>query len=77
MCLLAVERVCCCVRLCWCCVRCVELCLAGVFGPLGNERYVDYMRDIHASGQHLLELINDILDVSAIEAGKLVLRPEV
>ena len=51
--------------------------LAGVFGPLGNDRYVDYMRDIHASGQHLLELINDILDVSAIEAGKLTLRPEV
>ena len=50
--------------------------LSNVFGPLENERYADYVRDIHSSGQHLLELINDILDVSAVEAGKLELRPE-
>ena len=50
--------------------------LSEVFGPLNNPRYKDYVRDIHGSGQHLLELINDILDVSAIEAGKLDLRSE-
>ncbi|MFC1673718.1 PAS domain S-box protein [Pseudomonadota bacterium] len=48
----------------------------GVFGPLENERYEEYMHDINDSGTHLLELINDILDVSAIEAGKLELRAE-
>ncbi|MFC1673094.1 PAS domain-containing sensor histidine kinase [Pseudomonadota bacterium] len=44
-----------------------------VFGPIGNEKYLEYIGDISSSGQHLLELINDILDVSAIEAGKLEL----
>jgi len=48
----------------------------GVFGPLQNERYEGYVDDIHNSGQHLLELINDILDVSAVEAGKLELQSE-
>jgi len=47
-----------------------------VFGEIGNERYAEYTRDIHDSGKHLLDLINDILDVSAIEAGKLELRSE-
>ena len=47
---------------------------SGVFGPLQNERYQDYINDIHNSGQHLLELINDILDVSAVEAGKMELQ---
>jgi len=37
------------------------------FGPIGNEKYREYLDDINLSGQHLLELINDILDVSAIE----------
>lgn len=46
------------------------------FGPVGNEKYVEYSEDIHHSGQHLLELINDILDLSAIEAGKLELYIE-
>ncbi len=46
------------------------------FGPLGNEKYLDYLDNIHASGVHLLELINDILDVSAIEADKLDLNEE-
>ena len=50
--------------------------LNGVFGPINNDRYEEYTRDIHDSGKHLLDLINDILDVSAIEAGKLDLHPE-
>ncbi|MDH5489546.1 MAG: ATP-binding protein [Rhodospirillaceae bacterium] len=47
-----------------------------VFGPLGNPKYDVYVNDIHTSGQHLLNLINDILDVSAIEAGKISLNEE-
>jgi PAS domain S-box-containing protein len=47
-----------------------------MFGPLGSEEYKSYADDIHASGQHLLALINDILDVSKAEAGKLELREE-
>jgi signal transduction histidine kinase len=41
-----------------------------LFGPLGNARYKEYTQDIKRSGQHLLALINDILDMSRIEAGK-------
>lgn len=46
------------------------------FGPLNNEKYQEYINDISDSGQHLLDLINDILDVSAIEARKLELYEE-
>ncbi|MEG3620098.1 ABC transporter substrate-binding protein [Magnetovibrio sp. PR-2] len=48
-----------------------------VFGPIENEKYPEYAGDILRSGEHLLDLINDILDVSAIEAGKLSLHEEV
>jgi len=47
-----------------------------IFGPIGNDKYHEYINDIHNSGQHLLELINDILDVSAIEADALELHEE-
>lgn len=46
------------------------------FGALGDDKYREYSRDIHDSGKHLLEIINDILDLSKAEAGKLSIRYE-
>ncbi len=46
------------------------------FGPVGSDKNREYLDDIYNSGQHLLKLINDILDVSAIEADSLKLYEE-
>ena len=47
-----------------------------MFGPLGNPKYGEYVKDINDSGQHLLEIINDILDLAKAESGKLELVTE-
>jgi two-component system, cell cycle sensor histidine kinase PleC len=53
-----------------------EIMESGMFGPLGAQKYVEYSRDIRESGQYLLDVINDILDMSKIEAGGIRLAPE-
>lgn len=53
-----------------------ELMRGEMLGPIGNPEYKNYLDDIHSSGQHLLGIINDILDLSRIEAGKRELREE-
>src|SRR6185503_1960233 len=45
-----------------------------MFGPIGAEKYIEYARDIYSSGQFLLDVISDILDMSKIEAGRLKLE---
>src|SRR5207342_2951624 len=50
-----------------------EVLLEQMFGDI-NERQEEYLRDIHGSGQHLLELLNEILDLSKVEAGRMDLE---
>jgi signal transduction histidine kinase len=47
-----------------------------LFGPLGHEKYTEYINDIHDSGHQLLDLVNDILDISAIEADEIELQED-
>lgn len=50
-----------------------EMMIKHTFGPLGNDKYGEYLDDIHMSAKHLLEIINEVLDMSKIEAGKVEL----
>ena len=51
-----------------------EVIMAERFGPIGNERYRDYLKDVHAAGMHIVALLNDLLDLSKIESGQLNLN---
>lgn len=50
-----------------------EMMIKGTFGPIGHTKYGEYLDDIHMSAKHLLEIINEVLDMSKIEAGKVEL----
>jgi len=53
-----------------------EMMRAQYFGPLGSKNYSEYANDIHHSGKHMLALVNDVLDIAAIEAGKRLMSYE-
>jgi two-component system cell cycle sensor histidine kinase PleC len=53
-----------------------EIMASGMFGALGSDKYIEYCQDIHRSGSYLLDVINDVLDMSKIEAGRLKLDLE-
>lgn len=48
-----------------------EVIMEERFGPISNDRYRDYLGDIHSSGEHVMSLVNDLLDLSKIEAGRM------
>jgi len=53
-----------------------EVMQSGIFGSLGSEKYEEYCADIRSSGEYLLSVINDILDMSRIEAGRTTLKKQ-
>jgi two-component system cell cycle sensor histidine kinase PleC len=53
-----------------------EIMQSGMFGALGSPKYAEYSQDIHQSGTYLLGVINDVLDMARIEAGRMLLHPE-
>ncbi len=53
-----------------------EIMQSGMFGELGSPKYLEYCQDIHQSGTYLLGVINDVLDMSRIEAGRMALHLE-
>ncbi len=53
-----------------------EILESEAFGPLGNARYKEYAADIHRSGEHLLGVVNDLLDIGKIEAGEIALQEQ-
>ena len=53
-----------------------EIISQELFGPIGNEKYLEYIKDVQSSSLHLLSIINDVLDMSKIEAGKLELAKQ-
>jgi signal transduction histidine kinase len=48
-----------------------EVIMAERFGPIGNDRYREYLKDMHEAGAHMVSLLNDLLDLSKIETGQL------
>jgi two-component system, cell cycle sensor histidine kinase PleC len=53
-----------------------DMMLSGAFGPLGDDKYAEYCRDIEQSGRFLLRIINDILEMAQLEGGEVFLTPE-
>ncbi|MAF98335.1 MAG: PAS domain-containing sensor histidine kinase [Micavibrio sp.] len=53
-----------------------EMMIGETFGPLGHDKYKEYLTDVHASAEHLLGIINEVLDMSKIEAGRIELDEE-
>jgi signal transduction histidine kinase len=51
-----------------------EVILAERFGSIGNERYREYLKDIHGAGTHLVSVLNDLVDLSKVESGQLELN---
>ncbi|MBI1300402.1 MAG: PAS domain S-box protein [Alphaproteobacteria bacterium] len=53
-----------------------EIMRKETFGPIGNDKYKEYLDDVHMSAEHLLDIINEVLDMSKIEAGRVELAEE-